>query len=86
MWQTSENGEDIRPAAIDDTSSRVYAYIRRNIQRVEATEDTPAHYRWEETRIPREALIIYRHTVEHDAALDDVYAALTELAELITEV
>lgn len=83
MWYTVENGADIAPAAVEATSSRAYVYVRRNIERVEATEDMPAHYRWQETKIPRDALTIYEQVVSHEGALDDVYAALTELAGLI---
>lgn len=86
MWQVVENGEDFRPVNVDMTSSRAYVYIRRNIRRVEASEDTPTHYVWEETKIPRDALLIYQRIVAHDEALDDVYAALTELAGIISEV
>lgn len=86
MWHTVENGENVRPSAIDTTSSRVYVYVRKNTQAVEETEEFPAHYKWEELKIPREMWEISEKVLGHDEALDDVYGALTELAEMIVEV
>lgn len=83
MWKTVENGVAVRPSEVDAASSRVNVYIRRNFVLVPATHDAPEHYKWEEMRIPRDALGIYEQVRGHDGALDDVYAALTELAEMI---
>ncbi len=89
MWYETSNGADVRPDAIDQTSSRVYIYVRRNITRVPASgegdERVAAHYRWEEMKIPREMWEVCRKVFAHDDALDDVYAALTELADMIVE-
>lgn len=91
MWYEVENGSLIRPSDIDTTSSRVYIFIRRNITVVEEVKDgdeiiIPAHYHWEELKIPREMWEICEKVLGHDTALDDVYDALTELAEMIVEV
>lgn len=83
MWYTAENGSLTLPAALDNTSSRVYVYVRKDFTVVEATEDVPAHYRWQEMKIPKADWAVYEKALGHDEALDDVYAALTELAELI---
>lgn len=89
MWRKVTNGSDNRPADIDETTSGKYIYARRNIIRVEASgegeEAVGAHYEWEELKIPREMWEIARAVFEHNSALDDVYAALTELAEIIAE-
>lgn len=86
MWYSVENGEAVRPAEIDSTSSRAYVYIRRSIELIESTEDTPAHYAWEEMKIPREAWGMAELAMGNSAALEDVYAALAELAGIIAEV
>lgn len=90
MWYDVINSEAIRPAEVDTTSSRVYAYIRRNITLVDEVKDgetvIPAHYRWQELRIPREMWEVAEKVLGHDAALDDVYDALAELAEMLVEV
>lgn len=85
MWYDVVNGDLTRPAEIDETSSKVYVYVRRNIELVEATDEMLAHYRWQEMKIPREMLEVTKKVINHDSALDDVYSALVELAEIIVE-
>ena len=90
MWYRNENGGYARPSDVDTTSSKVYVYVRRNIVFVEEVKDgdeiiTPAHYEWEEMKIPREMWEVCEKVMGHDTALDDVYEALTELAEMIVE-
>ena len=82
MWNHVEGGS-VRPQELDTQSSRKCVYIRRNIVFVEADEDREAHYEWDEQKILKDDWAVYEHVLEHDGALDDVYAALTELAELI---
>ena len=91
MWYEVDNGDLTRPSDIDTTSSRAYVYVRRNITVVNEVREndeviTPAHYHWEEMKIPREMWEVSSKVMGHDTALDDVYAALTELAEMIVEV
>lgn len=90
MWYEVENGNLARPGDVDTTSSRVYVYVRRNIVLIEEVREegeiVPAHYKWEEMKIPREMWDVCQKVMGHDSALDDVYDALTELAELFTEV
>lgn len=87
MWYEVENGSAARPADVDTTSSRAYVFVRRDITFVEEVKDqevlTPAHYRWKEMKVPRELWEVCAKVFGHDTALDDVYAALTELAEMI---
>ena len=89
MWYKVANGSYTRPLDVDMATSRYYVYVRRNITFIEeqTTEEEviPAHYEWEEMRIPREMWEVCASVMGHDAALDDVYAALTELAEIIVE-
>jgi len=87
MWKHAENSSDTRPAEIDETSSRAYVYVRKNIVFVqgsgEGEETIPDHYEWEEMKIPRQMWEVCRNVFDHSAALDDVYDALAELAEMI---
>ena len=90
MWKEVENGSLALPSTVDTTSSRAYVYVRRNITLVadvieEGEVIIPAHYKWEEMKIPREMWEVCEKVMGHDTALDDVYAALTELAEMIVE-
>ena len=83
MWYKNENGDLTRPADIDSTLSKKYVYVRKDFKQIEATEEIPAHWEWLETKVLKEDWEIYQNVIEHGNALDDVYAALTELAELI---
>lgn len=90
MWYIVENGESIRPADVDTTSSKAYVYVRKNFklipEQVTEMDTIPAHYRWQEIKIPKEMWEVSRSVFEHESALNDVYDALTELAEIVTEV
>lgn len=83
MWRKNSNGDSVKPEAVDRDSSRKYIYVRKDFILVEATEEIPAHWEWMEAKIPKDALAIWDQTTAHETALDDVYAALTELAEII---
>ncbi len=87
MWNKVTNGSDNRPADVDETSSKVYVYVRRNIIRVEASgegeEAAGAHYEWEELKIPREMWEIARAVFEHTEELEAISGAIIEIAEII---
>ena len=83
MWYRNENGSSVKPDAVDHVSSQKYVYVRKNFVLIEATEDVPEHWQWMETKILKEDWEIYLEVMDHGTALDDVYAALTELAEII---
>lgn len=83
MWYKSENGNSDKPAALDTESSKKYVYVRRNFALVAAEEDRSEHWTWEEQKILKSDWAVYEQVLEHGAALDDVYEALTELAEMI---
>lgn len=86
-WYKNENGNSVKPAAVDETSSRKYAYIRKNFELIpaqgEGEETIPEHWQWEETKIPIDAMEILKQTNENKAWLDDASEAITELAELV---
>ena len=87
MWYKCQNGIDVKPAALDRTSSQNYVYVRKDFEAVPASGEgnlfIPAHWEWMEMKIPKKDWDVYQQVMEHGEALDDVYAALTELADLI---
>ncbi len=87
MWYEVENGSLDKPADVDTISSKVYVYVRRNFEVVQEVPDDdcpmPAHYKWEEMKIPKEAWGIAQQARANSAGLEDVYGALMELAELL---
>lgn len=86
-WYHAENGDSVRPAAVDTTSSRVYVYMRKNITFVEetgeGTELRPAHYEWQERAVPKGMWDTESEVLEHGDALSDIYDAITELVEIV---
>lgn len=89
MWYMNENSSLDKPAALDMKSSKMYVYVRKDFEEVAeraiGRAVIPAHWRWKETKIRKEDWTVYEQVLSHDAALDDVYAALTELAGMIVE-
>lgn len=83
MWYKNQNGSNEKPVAVDKVTSRAYVYVRKEFVLIEEQEEIPAHWEWMETKIPVADWEIYEKAMRHDEALDDVYSALTELAELI---
>lgn len=84
MWKHNENGSDTKPSDIDQISSKVYVFIRKDFELIPSDgEDRPAHWCWMEQKIKKSDWELYEKLLNHDIALDDVYAALTELAEII---
>lgn len=72
-WYYAE-GRD-RPETIDDTSSKKWVYLRRNIVECEREDETNPQikekfYKWEEMKIPKENYPIYELAVQNAANLD----------------
>ena len=75
MWYKCENATEDKPSAIDSSSSKKYVYLRKDITFVLARDNTPAHYEWLEKKVSKDEWTL--------TALEDIYAALAELAEMI---
>lgn len=72
-WYYVEGKE--RPVIVDETSSKKWVYIRRNIEEFEREDETDPtikekFYKWEEMRIPKENYPIYQLEVQNAANLD----------------
>lgn len=82
MWIKCEGTSE--PCSLDKASSKKYNYVRRNIVKMsEADSEDPDIWQWEENKVLKSDWETYEQVIDHGTALDDVYAALTELAELI---
>ena len=73
MWYYAEGKE--RPAIIDETSSKKWVYVRRNIEEFEREDVTDPEikekfYKWEEMKIRKEDYLIYQLEVQNAANLD----------------
>lgn len=85
-WYDGYRGGTEKPLELDTTSSHKWNYIRKDIVFVKGDgELIDDHWEFKEQKIKKDDWDIYQKTFSHDSALDDIYAALTELAELIVE-
>ncbi len=75
MWYQSES--NIKPTRIDDTSSKVYTYVRRNITETQREDETV--YTYDECKIPKEVYGIFESQAEADSRLADVEATIAEI-------
>ncbi len=87
MWYKNSNGNNVKPNEINQVSSRIYVYVRKDFKLIpesgEGEDIVPEHWEWMETKIRKEDWGLFVKVAGHDDALDDVYAALTELAGII---
>ena len=72
MWYKAESSE--LPSMIDDTSSRVYVYVRKNInveQRTDESGEIITVYVYDEIKIPKEVYDVFGTTQSqtHSAVL-----------------
>lgn len=81
MWTKAENSEAKRPAS-KEISGKV-VIVRKNFVPIEATEDTAAHWSYDEWQMTVEQYEVYQY---HETILNEQSDALMELAELISEV
>lgn len=68
----------MKPADLEPTVNGMI--VRRNFHEVEATEDMPAHWTYEEAQLTKDQYDVYR---EMTAENNDLSDALIELAEMI---
>ena len=81
MWTHSENSELTKPSVKEISGNNVI--LRKNFQRVEAAEETPAHWGYEEWQMTAQQYEIYQ---AFEAQISEQSDALVELAELVSEV
>lgn len=80
MWYTVESG--IEPSEIDNTSSEIYVYLRKDIVKVE-DEEKGTHYEYLEQKIKKDDWDMYKQIISNTSDLADVQDALIELAEMV---
>lgn len=80
IWKKVENDNSIKPQSVSIDASGVV--LTRNYKLIEATEDKPEHYEYEEAQMSLEAYKVYQYMAQQNEELQD---ALIELAELIIE-
>ena len=79
MWSVVES--KVAPAEVDETSSEVYVYIRKDIREIEKDEETI--YEDREQKIKKDDWEMYKQILTNASDLSDVQDALIELAEMV---
>ena len=81
MWYKSES--TTRPEIVDSTSSKVYVYVRKNIEEVEREDEQTGNkyivYVYDETKIPKEVYSIFENQMVADSRLADIEEVITEI-------
>ena len=83
MWRKVYSATDEQPDVLDVTSSKKWNYVRKDFVYIEGTEDNPAHWEFLEMKVLKSDWELFSSVMDHGEALDDVYDALAELAEMI---
>lgn len=88
-WTKHYTADNIKPAELDTTSSKVYNFVRKDFNLIpESGEDNhiiPEHWEYMEKKIKKEDWELFMAVSDHTAEISDVEDALMELAEIITE-
>ena len=81
MWYKSES--TTRPEIVDSTSSKVYVYVRKNIEEVEREDEQTGNtyivYVYDETKIPKEVYSIFEGQMIADSRIADIEEVITEI-------
>lgn len=80
MWYKAESSE--LPSTIDDTSSRVYVYVRKNInveQRTDESGEIITVYVYDESKIPKEVHEIFKLESGNERRISDIEDVLADM-------
>lgn len=78
MWRKSENSNSIKPLEFETGLSTIY--LRKNFKLVEATDDRPEHWTYEELEIDKSAYPLYAAL---QGKIDEQNEIITEQDELL---
>jgi hypothetical protein len=81
MWTKSQNDNAVQPNALEYVGNHVI--IRRDFHLVEATDEIPAHYEYEEWQMTTQQYEVYKN---FETLINEQSDALIELAGIISEV
>lgn len=81
MWTKSENSDLVKPLEYEESGNNII--VRRAFRQVEASEEAPAHWQYDEWQMTKEQYDVFEPL---NAVIHDQSDALCELAELIAEV
>lgn len=80
MWYKAQGME--MPSTIDETSSQVYVYVRKNInveQKTNENGNTETIYVWDEAKIPKEIFDIFKAQTDSEVRIADIEDTLADM-------
>ena len=80
MWYKSESST--KPSLIDANSSRVYVYVRKNINTETCIDEDGSSYTvyiYDEIKIPKEVYEIFKKESENEIRITDVEDVLADM-------
>lgn len=80
MWYKAQGME--MPSVIDETSSQIYVYVRKNInaeQRTNENGDSETIYIWDEAKIPKEIFDIFKAQTDSEVRIADIEDTLADM-------
>ena len=81
MWYKSES--TTKPEIVDSTSSKIYVYVRKNIQEIEREDEQTGNkyivYVYDETKIPKDVYSIFENQMQSDLRIADIEEVITEI-------
>lgn len=89
-WYKSSNNDSTKPSEIDETSSKVVVYIRKDFAEVPTLDidgkEIGTHWEYMEKKVKKEDWEIYTKVISNEGDITDAQLAICELYEMITEV
>ena len=80
MWYKAQ-GMEI-PSVIDETSSQIYVYVRKNInaeQRTAENGETETIYVWDEAKIPKDIFDIFKAQTDSEIRIADIEDTIADM-------
>lgn len=81
MWQKSSNSDSVRPLDVEKSGEIVI--VRRHFHLIDATEEIPEHYEYDEWQMTADQYEVYQSL---QSVIKEQEDALVELADIISEV
>ena len=80
MWYKSES--TVRPEQVDNTSSKIYVYVRKNIVETTREDETIGNevvFEFDECKIPKDIYEIFKSQLEANDRLDEIEEVIAEI-------
>lgn len=85
-WYKSSNSDNTKPSEIDETSSKVVVYVRKDFVEVPTLDidgkENGTHWEYMEKKVKKEDWEIYTKVISDEGEITDAQLAICELYEM----